>query len=293
MNIRIGSRRSPLAVAQSEWIKQKILEKYPDYTVEINTMSTEGDRRLDQSLVELGGKGLFTAELEQALRAGDIDLAVHSLKDMPQSSPQDLPVVAFSVREDVRDVLILPKGRAKADVRAIGTSSLRRSSQLKQLMPYAHCVPLRGNLQTRFDKLNRGACDAMVVALAGLKRLGMERIATEVFSIENMLPAAGQGILAVQGRLGDDVHYLQHVDDVFSRDAYAAESAFIQALEATCTSPVGAYATVCGDRLVLRAMVADGKLRARFGRIEGARDEARALGSALAARMQTVIKTEE
>ena len=191
--IRIGSRESRLAVTQTEIIKGQIEAHFPHIRVEIVTMKTTGDRILDRSLEQIGGKGLFVKELDQALRKGRVDLSVHSLKDMPMDIPEDLPILAYSKREDPRDVLIFRQGQAESiSGGMIGTSSKRRRLQLERLYPDCHFQGIRGNVQTRLRKLEEEGFCATVLAAAGLKRLGMDSCIGRYFSCEEMIPAAGQ-----------------------------------------------------------------------------------------------------
>ena len=210
----IGSRESKLAVVQSEMVKAYILDHARDIQVDILTMKTTGDKILDKTLDKIGGKGLFVKELDRALLDKKSDISVHSLKDMPMEVPEELPLVAFSKREDPRDVLVLPEGKTELDPsKPIGCSSQRRILQLKELYPEAVCKSVRGNVQTRLAKLDSGEYSALILAAAGLKRLGLEGRISRYFEPEEMIPAAGQGILAVQGRAGEDVSYLDGFQD--------------------------------------------------------------------------------
>ena len=211
-HIKIGSRESALAVRQAEIVKEILEKKAPGLTVEIITMKTTGDRILHKSLEKIGGKGLFVKELDRALLDGTIDLAVHSLKDMPMEIPRDLPVVAYTKREDPRDALILKAGKISLKQGGvIGSSSRRRSLQAAKLYPRCVFKNIRGNVQTRLFKLEHEDYDATILALAGLKRLGMEGCVSRIFSVDEMIPSAGQGILAVQGRKGgEDSGGLRH-----------------------------------------------------------------------------------
>ena len=201
--IVIGSRESKLAVLQSEMVRDYIKEKNPDLEVEILTMKTTGDIILDRTLDKVGGKGLFVKELDKALIDGRSILSVHSLKDMPMEVPEELPLLAFSKREDPRDVLVLPEGASELDKsKPLGCSSLRRTLQLKKLYPDMDVRSIRGNLQTRLRKLDEGQYSALILAAAGLKRLGLESRINRYFTADEIIPAAGQGILAVQGRKG-------------------------------------------------------------------------------------------
>lgn len=285
--IRIGSRESALAVAQARWVIGRLQIAQPQWCFELVTMKTTGDVVLDRKLDEIGGKGLFTLELETALREGSIDMAVHSLKDMPPDTNGDLPIVAYSVREDPRDALVLPQN-AGSELLCIGSSSARRRVQLKSLFPRAQCESVRGNVNTRLRKLDEGSYDALVLAAAGLNRLGLSSRITRFFEVEEMIPSAGQGILAVQGLLNGDYGYLlEAVDNAHSRDAYAAERAFADALNAGCTAPVGAHAVIASNELKLYGLYADEQcgIVAR-GELSGYRCDARKLGETLAKRLK-------
>ena len=217
-----GSRASRLAVIQTELVTGYIGEHFPDFQAEILTMTTTGDRILNRTLDQVGGKGLFVKELDQALRDGRTDFSVHSLKDMPMEIPEDLPVLCYSRREDARDVLVLPKGASEPDFsKPVGCSSRRRSIQMKKLYPQAQMKSIRGNVLTRLEKLDAGEYGTLILAAAGLKRLGFEDRISRYFSPEEMIPAAGQGILCVQGRAGEDYSYLTGFDSADSRDCAA------------------------------------------------------------------------
>ena len=241
----IGSRESKLAVLQSQMVKDYIVCRHPQMDVEILTMKTTGDKILDRTLDKIGGKGLFVKELDRALLEGRSQLSVHSLKDMPMEVPEKLPILAFSKREDVRDVLVLPKGCDVLDpLKPIGCSSLRRKLQLKEIYPDMQVKSIRGNLQTRLEKLDSGEYSALVLAAAGLKRLGLENRISRYFDTEEMIPAAGQGILAVQGIDGLDYEFLKGYDDLQAHQAATAERAFVKYLNGGCTSPVAAYGEI-------------------------------------------------
>ena len=212
--IVIGSRESALAVIQSRMLMDYLAEAHPELETELLTMKTTGDRILDRTLDQVGGKGLFVKELDLALRHGRADLTVHSLKDVPMDLPEELPLVCFSRREDPRDALVLPQGCTElAPGAAIGSSSARRALQLRTLFPGHEIRPVRGNLQTRLRKLDAGEYGALVLAAAGLKRLGLEGRIARYFEPEEIIPAAGQGILAVQGRAGEDHSFLAGFSD--------------------------------------------------------------------------------
>lgn len=288
MKIRIGSRESKLAVIQSRMVMDAIAEAVPEAEVELVTMKTTGDRILDKTLDQIGGKGLFVKELDQALRDGRADFTVHSLKDMPMEVPEDLPLAAFSKRADPRDVLVLPEGATELDpARPIGCSSRRRQLQLKSLFPGMEIKPVRGNVQTRLKKLQGGEFSALVLAAAGLKRLGLEDRISRYFSPEEMLPAAGQGILAVQTRQGMDTACLAGVHDPDAACCALAERAFVRALDGGCSSPVAAYAVVEGENLTLTGLyVSPDETVVRKDSLSGARTAAETLGKTLATRLK-------
>ena len=252
MKIRIGSRDSRLAVIQSEMVIDSIRAYDPTAEVELVTMKTTGDLILDRPLSQIGGKGLFVKELDKALLEGRVDFTVHSSKDLPMDIPPELPLVAFSHRADPRDALVLPQGVDTLDpTRPIGCASLRRTLQLRKLFPHHQVAPVRGNVQTRLAKLDRGEYSALVLACAGLDRLGLEDRISRRFPVEEMLPAAGQGILAVQSRADVDTSCLSLFHDPVAAVCLTAERAFVGALEGGCSSPVAAHATVDGDTVTL------------------------------------------
>ena len=284
MKLRIGSRESRLAVIQSQMVMELIAAAEPEAELELVTMKTTGDKILDKTLDKIGGKGLFVRELDQALRDGRADFTVHSLKDMPMQVPEDLPLAAFSSREDPRDVLVLPEGVTELDVsKPIGCSSRRRQLQLKLLFPDMDIQPVRGNVQTRLAKLEAGQFSALVLAAAGLKRLGLEGRISRYFTTEEILPAAGQGILVVQTRRGMDTQCLRLVQDEKTACCAKAERAFVRALDGGCSSPVAAHAVVEGEKLTLTGFYVSGDERIqRKGSISGGVAEAETLGSTLA-----------
>ena len=283
MKLRIGSRESRLAVIQSQMVMELIAAAEPEAELELVTMKTTGDKILDKTLDKIGGKGLFVRELDQALRDGRADFTVHSLKDMPMQVPEDLPLAAFSSREDPRDVLVLPEGVTELDVsKPIGCSSRRRQLQLKLLFPDMDIQPVRGNVQTRLAKLEAGQFSALVLAAAGLKRLGLEGRISRYFTTEEILPAAGQGILVVQTRRGMDTQCLRLVQDEKTACCAKAERAFVRALDG-CSSPVAAHAVVEGEKLTLTGFyVSEDERIQRKGSISGGVTEAATLGSTLA-----------
>lgn len=277
--IRIGSRDSILAVRQAELIRDRISQEHPELDIRIITMKTTGDKILDKSLAAIGGKGLFVKELDRALLDERIDIAVHSLKDVPMELNPDLPLLAFGKREDPRDVMIYRQGLSELPENAvIGTSSRRRELQLKKLCPAYTFRGIRGNVQTRMRKLEEEGYDGTLLAAAGLKRLGMEHVIGQYFSVDEIIPAAGQGILAVQGRRGEDYSWLACVDDPESRAAAAAERAFIRTVGGGCTSPSAAHAQVSGNEVKLTGLYYDEDSReysvdsviSEIGKVQGA-----------------------
>lgn len=284
MKIRIGSRESKLAVIQSQMVMEAISNAMPEAELELVTMKTTGDKILNKTLDQIGGKGLFVRELDQALREKKVDFTVHSLKDMPMEVPHDLPLTAFSKRADPRDVLVLPEGVTELDPgKPIGCSSRRRQLQLKTLFPGMEVRPVRGNVQTRLAKLQAGEFSALVLAAAGLKRLGLENRITRYFSPEEILPAAGQGILAVQTRLGTDTRCLAAVHNPDAACCALAERAFVRTLNGGCSSPVAAYAVIEGEVLTLTGLyVSPDETVIRKGSLTGQAADAEALGRKLA-----------
>lgn len=286
--IRVGSRESRLAVAQTEEILEKVRAFHPELEIELVTMKTTGDRILDRNLDQIGGKGLFVKELDKALLEGRVDLTIHSLKDLPMEQAEELPIIGYSQRRDPRDVMILREKSMKTEeVRLIGSSSNRRRLQLQRLYPQAEFRGIRGNVQTRLKKLAEEGYDATILAMAGLSRLGMEHLADRIFSVEEVIPAAGQGILVFQGRRGEDYSFLQEVCDEASRYAALAERAFVRKLDGGCSSPVAAYAEIEGKKILLRGLYYDEAEEDYIvGKKEGRVDEAGALGLALAAELK-------
>ena len=283
MKIRVGSRESRLAVIQAELLMAAVQAAHPDIELELVTMKTTGDKILDRTLDKVGGKGLFVKELDAALRDGRVDITVHSCKDLPMEENPALPLVAFSQREDPRDALVLPEGVRELDFsKPIGCASLRRKMQLEKLYPEAQIAPVRGNVQTRLRKLDEGQYAALVLAGAGLKRLGLEGRIARYFSPEEVLPAAGQGILAAQMRAGEDASFLDTFADPEGTACARAERAFVRELDGGCSSPVAAFATVSGDTMTLTGMNVSGEKDTITGPVE----EAAQLGTALARRLR-------
>lgn len=288
--IRVGTRESKLALVQSEWVIGEIKKKFPDYEFELVRIKTKGDEILEQRLDKIGGKGLFIKELENALINGTIDIAVHSMKDMPAELPEELTIAAISRREDPRDVLVTSDGRTLKDLAegaVIGTSSIRREMQLLQKRPDLKIKTLRGNVLTRLEKLLNKEYDAALLAMAGLKRLGLEEKCVQCFSIDDMIPAAGQGALGIEARKGDDVSYLlESVHHEATAIAVSAERAYLIRLNGSCSTPIAAHGVFEGDRLKLYGMYAqDEKSEIIKDCIEGSIQEAVRLGERLADRM--------
>lgn len=290
--IRIGTRGSQLALWQTNWVKSQIEKQHPDIEVEITIISTKGDRVLDVSLPKLGeqGKGLFTKELEDAIFEHRVDLAVHSLKDLPTELPAGLGIGAICEREDVRDALIARdpiRSVGELPPRAvIGTSSLRRQAQLRRARPDLIVEPVRGNVDTRLRKLDEGSFDAIVLAAAGLHRLGHANRITEHLSEDFMLPAVGQGALAIETRADDAVinEIVNTLDHKATRLACRAERAFLEGLGGGCLVPIAAHATIdAGGTMLLTGLVArpDGSEALR-DRQSGPSSDAEAIGKRLA-----------
>lgn len=284
----LATRPSPLARAQTELVRAALAQAFPGVPLTVRVIVTRGDRVLDRPLPEIGGKGLFTLELEQALRAGQADLAVHSLKDLPIEDASGLRLGALLERADPRDVLIAPGADGLQDLppgARVGTSSLRRAAQLLAARPDLQPQPVRGNVETRLRKVEQGECDAALLAAAGLLRLGLHDRIAAWLPLEVMLPAPGQGALAVQCRADDRraLELLAPLDHAPTRAAVEAERAFLAALGGGCSAPVGACAVNEGAGLWLRgvAAAADGQ---SLVRVEGRGQEPGALGRALAAR---------
>jgi hydroxymethylbilane synthase len=298
--LRIASRGSELALWQARAVQAVLLAASPGTPVEISVIKTTGDVILDVPLAKIGDKGLFTKEIDAALLAGEADLAVHSLKDVPTRVPDGLELVAVGRREDPRDVLILPPGREGTLATLppgarVGTSSLRRRAQLRAARPDLEVLDLRGNLNTRLAKLDRGDYDAMLLAAAGVLRLGWAERIAEYLEPAEWLPAVGQGALGIVARAGDERvrGLLSAFHDPFTAACTAAERALLASLEGGCQIPIGALAHADEDGLTLHALVADpdGETVLRdsdFLPFEGEapyQDEAVALGRALAGRL--------
>jgi hydroxymethylbilane synthase len=289
--LRIGTRGSPMALRQTALVRDRLVEARPDLAapgaIEIVTIRTTGDRVQDRLLAEIGGKGLFAKEIEEALISGRIDLAVHSLKDLETWLPQGLEIACVLPRDDPRDVLISVQQMTLASLpqgSRVGTASLRRQAQLLRHRPDLEIVPIRGNVNTRMRKLEAGEVDALVLALCGVERLGAVDRATEILARDVMLPAVGQGALALECRVGEEeiARLVEPLHDPVSAACVGAERAMLAALDGSCRTPIAGLAELVGGRLVIEGLLLkpDGSGEIRGCR-EGAIDEAEALGLAL------------
>lgn len=282
--LRLGTRGSRLALAQALLVSERLREVHPDIEIETVTIATAGDR--DQSIPFGEGVGWFTSAIQEALQQGEIDFAVHSFKDLPTERPENLTIAAVPLREDARDALVSRSGQPLRRLprgATVGTSSPRREMQLAAIRPDVYVRPIRGNVDTRVYSVETGEYDAIVVALAGLKRLNMMARASEIFSVYDMLPAPAQGVLAVECRSDDaaTLGILRSIDDDLIRRAATAERAFLARLEAGCTFPAAAYAEVFGTTLKLHGMLAP-EGRIVRSKMSGPLDTAAGLGRALA-----------
>jgi hydroxymethylbilane synthase len=289
--IIIGTRKSQLAVAQSTLVAEELAEKFPDYKFSLKKMSTKGDRIIDRSLIEIGGKGLFIKEIEIALLNQEIDLAVHSLKDMPGEIANEFELIATPQRANPLDVLISKDDRILEELpqgAKIGTGSLRRKAQLLNYRPDLEIVPIRGNIDTRIKKLYSQDLDAIVLAAAGLERMGWSDKISQYLEPAISLPAVGQGVLVLEVRSNDD-SIKELVKGINHHDTYvrvAAERSFLSYLEGSCKIPIAAYAQIEDDELSIEGMVAslDGSRLLR-AKLKGSRAEAKELGVKLAQRL--------
>ena len=290
-SLRIATRRSRLALWQAEHVAAQLTLAHPALAVELVPMVTEGDRILDRALAEVGGKGLFIKELEVAMFEGRADLAVHSMKDVPADLPEGMVLAAALERADPRDAFVSNRYRMLAELprgARVGTSSLRRQCQLRHGRPDLDVRQLRGNVDTRLRKLDEGEYDAIILAAAGLKRLGLDARIASLVPTESSLPAVGQGVIGIECRAADErtrrlVGALEHAP---TRTCLDAERAFAARLQGSCQSPVAGFAELDGSRLRVRGLVGapDGS-QVFADEIGGAADEAAALGNRLAARL--------
>jgi len=261
--LKLGTRGSPLALFQANLVARLLREAHPNLLVDIRTVKTSGDRIQDRPLADVGGKGLFTKEIERGLLDGDLDIAVHSMKDMETFLPDGLDIVAVLPREDPRDAFLSRDGASLDDLPAgarIGTASVRRQAQILHRRPDLTVVPFRGNVETRLRKLGEGEADATLLAYAGLKRLEREDVITGVFDTDVMLPAAAQGAIGVEARADDTavLDLLAALDDSTTSLCIAAERAVLAALDGSCRTPIGAFATLDtgSDTVSLQGLVA-------------------------------------
>ncbi len=293
-SIVIGTRGSKLALWQAEWVRAELQRRNPGLEVELNKIKTTGDKILDVSLAKVGGKGLFVKEIEEALLRGEADLAVHSMKDVPTEFPAGLHLAVICEREDPRDAFIAPRRDGQFTVHGfqelaqgatVGTSSLRRSCQLLSVRPDLQIKQLRGNLETRFRKLDEGQFDAMILAAAGVKRLGWKERITAVIEPETSLPAIGQGAIGIECRMDDAaIHALiAPLNHDLTSICVRAERALLKRLQGGCQVPIAAHAVIRDGRLVMDGLVGsvsgDRIIRAHR---EGAPDEHEAIGISLA-----------
>ena len=283
--IKIGTRGSKLALQQSAWVRQRIAERHPDLFIEVVRIRTTGDMITNVPLAQAGGKGLFVKEIEEALLRREIDLAVHSMKDVPTDLPTGLHLGAITEREDPRDVLISRKGQGLGQLprgARIGTSSLRRRAQLFAINPEWEIIPLRGNLDTRIKRLETEGLDAVILAAAGVRRMGLEERITETLPFTTMLPAVGQGALGIEcrqeGGINELIAFLRHPESTM---AVQGERSFLRRLGGGCQVPIAAYGGVEKKQLHLRGLVArlDGS---RLFRAEAQGDDPETVGELLA-----------
>ncbi len=261
--LRIGTRASALALWQANWVKDRLEERYPDLSVTLTKIQTQGDKILDVPLAMVGGKGLFVKEIQEAMLRGEIDIAVHSMKDVPTFFPEGTGLRCITEREDPRDIIVLGDGcNSFSEIRQngrVGTSSLRRKAQLLRLRPDLQMIDIRGNVQTRIAKLKEDNLDAVVLAAAGMHRLGFSDQIGEYLDPQLCLPAIGQGALGLESRIDDAatnelIDFLNHPP---TAAAVNAERAVLKTLEGGCQVPIAAFATVDGDLLQLTALVSD------------------------------------
>jgi hydroxymethylbilane synthase len=261
--LRIGTRASQLALWQANWVKSELEKRYPGLEVTLTKIKTQGDKILDVPLAMVGGKGLFVKEIEEAMLRGEIDIAVHSMKDVPTIFPEGLALHCITEREDPRDIVILRSGFSTfmdlPQGARIGTSSLRRKAQLLHLRPDFHMIDIRGNVETRIRKLTDENLDAVVLAAAGMNRLGFASQIGEYLPADLSIPAIGQGALGIESRIADAevnalIDFFNHPPTAW---AVKAERAFLRRLEGGCQVPIGAFGTVSGDTLTLTGFVSD------------------------------------
>ncbi len=284
----IATRKSPLALAQAHWVADRLCAQQSGLEIELKKIVTQGDKILDVALAKVGGKGLFVKEIEEALLRGDADLAVHSMKDVPAQLPEGLIIAGVSEREDVRDALVSKNGQGLSDLppdAKIGTSSLRRGAQLLALRPGFQIFSIRGNVQTRLKKMEEQGLDAVILASAGLSRLGLSNLITEKIPVQTLLPAVGQGALGLECREDDKEtrRLVLGISDATTAAAVEAERAFLARLEGGCQVPIAGYAVVEGADVAFGGLVSslDGKQVIR-GQGRAKREKAANLGRQVA-----------
>jgi hydroxymethylbilane synthase len=289
--LRIGTRGSALALAQATLVQNQIQEQHPHISVELQIIKTTGDKIQDVPLAKIGGKGLFTKEIEMAILGSEVDLGVHSMKDVPTEVPEGLVIGITTIREDPRDAFISRKYRSLQEIPAggrIGTGSLRRKAQLMHLRPDLEIIPLRGNVDTRLRKLVEENLDALILATAGLRRLGRAAEITAIISESEMLPAIGQGALGLEYRIDDaeTKSFLEFLDHPETKVTVAAERAFLARLEGGCQVPIAAKGSLKNGKLVLEGLIGD-LTGARIHReqVTGPPEDAVSLGRSLAERL--------
>ncbi|MES0208588.1 hydroxymethylbilane synthase [Mesorhizobium sp. M0028] len=289
--LKIGTRGSPLALAQAHETQARLMTAHgmPAEAFEVVVISTSGDRIQDRPLSEAGGKGLFTKEIEEALLARRIDIAVHSSKDMPTLLPEGLELAAFLPREDARDAFIGKAARTIAGLpqgARVGSSSLRRQALIRRMRPDIDVVMFRGNVQTRLRKLDEGIADGTILAYAGLKRLGLEDVVTDLMPLDVFPPAPGQGAICIESRIGDrDVEaMLTAIHDVPTGEALACERAFLAALDGSCRTPIAGHATISGGTVSFAGLIIspDGT-QSHEVKLQGPAQEAARIGAEAAA----------
>jgi hydroxymethylbilane synthase len=289
--VRIGSRKSQLALVQTHWVQAELQKAHSDRTFEVQTMSTQGDNILDVALAKIGDKGLFTKELEVAMLNKDVDLAVHSLKDLPTHLPEGLTLGAVTEREDPADALVVHQKYQDKQLETlpagavIGTSSLRRLAQLRHYYPHLTFKDIRGNLNTRLQKLDEGGYDAIILAVAGLQRLGMGDRVHQIIDAEISLHAVGQGALGIECRIDDDeiLELFAPISHYPTTQRCLAERSFLRVLEGGCQVPIGVNSVIEADRLTLKGIVAslDGQTLVR-GEVKGSVTQPEEIGTELA-----------
>jgi len=296
--LRIGTRGSPLALAQAYETRKRLIESFPELetegAIEICVMKTQGDMILDKSLMELGGKGLFTKELDTALLGNEVDICVHSMKDVPTWLPEGTVLPCTLPREDTNDAFISGDDAVKCvadlpDNAVIGTASLRRQSQLLAINPTFKCVNFRGNVQTRLRKLDDGVVDATLLAIAGLKRMGMDGCATSVLEWDTMLPAIAQGAIGIQCRSDDDrsLKYIDALNHPATKTCVDCERAFLAELDGNCKTPIAGQARIEDGRILFRGLIAmpDGSVMFST-ESEGALEDAVEIGTKAGAKLK-------